>query len=234
MTKIISYIHFLGCIGWSIFILIGLIVEPPPPRGEYILLLLVIPAALAITGSGIYLFIYGQNRLLLTKIVSYINFLGCIGWSICGFCALITGGLRPEEYLVLLALFATTASGIHLFVIRFVIWRQALAQLWKIKKLTILWAGTFVIVDMCLFPPFVSNSGSEYYGRGYAYLFSDRISVVEPKSWPSSYTSYISVRAHIDFVRLIIQCAIVGLITGVLLYTLKDKKDEGAENEAVR
>lgn len=65
----------------------------------------------------------------------------------------------------------------------------------------ILWIGILLIVLMCLFPPWV------YQGEfaGYAYLFSN---------WLGS----------LDLVRLIIQCAIVGLITGALLYTLKDEK----------
>lgn len=87
----------------------------------------------------------------------------------------------------------------------------------KIKKLIILWAGIFIIVAMCLFPPFVTKDGTV----GYAQLFSRQISI--------AYSSYDTkeVDAHIDIARLIIQCAIVGLITGALLYTLKDKKAEG-------
>ncbi len=80
----------------------------------------------------------------------------------------------------------------------------------------ILWTGIFVIVAMCLFPPWADK------GRmvGYAYLFSD-----------GNFQQFRrgDIRAHIDLVRLLIQCAIVGLITGGLLYTLKDKKAEGAE-----
>lgn len=66
---------------------------------------------------------------------------------------------------------------------------------------------------MCLFPPWVAENKIQ----GYAYLFS---------GYPIIGFSY---EAHIDLVRLIIQCAIVGLITGALLYTLKDKKAERAE-----
>jgi hypothetical protein len=86
------------------------------------------------------------------------------------------------------------------------------------KKLIILWSGIFVIVAMCLFPPFVAKDGTV----GYAQLFSREISI--------AYSSYDTreVDAHIDVVRLIIQCVIVGLITGALLYTLKDKKNEGS------
>ncbi len=99
---------------------------------------------------------------------------------------------------------------------------KVVAALQNNKKKSAAWAGTFVIVVMCLFPPFISNSYSDEgsFFRGYAYLFSaGRIFV-------RSYNVYIP--AHIDFVRLIIQCAIVGLITGVLLYTLNDKKAEGS------
>jgi nitric oxide reductase large subunit len=103
---------------------------------------------------------------------------------------------------VVFAICATTAIGIYLFVI----WKQDSARFWKTKKLIILWTGTFVVVALCLFPPWVANDKFV----GHAYLFSDG----------NSYKS------HIDLVRLIIQCAIVGLITGVLLYTLNVKKAE--------
>jgi hypothetical protein len=71
----------------------------------------------------------------------------------------------------------------------------------------ILWIGILLIVLMCLFPPWVWERG---HFAGHAYLFSE--------GWTLR-------NAHIDLVRLIIQCVIVGLITGTLLYTLKDKKN---------
>jgi hypothetical protein len=74
----------------------------------------------------------------------------------------------------------------------------------------ILWIGISLIVLMCLFPPW--GRGGEF--DGYAYLFSGG-------------NSY---KTHIDLVRLIIQCIIVGLITGGLLYTLNVKKaDDGGK-----
>ncbi len=48
--------------------------------------------------------------------------------------------------LVISALFAPTVSWIYLLSSRFAIWRQ----LYKIKKLIVLWVGIFVIVAMCL------------------------------------------------------------------------------------
>jgi hypothetical protein len=78
----------------------------------------------------------------------------------------------------------------------------------------ILWAGIFVIVAMCLFPPWAAEGGQI---AGYAFLYSD--GTFQP--------TYHTIYAHIDLVRLVIQCAIVGLITGALLYTLNDKKAEG-------
>ena len=56
--------------------------------------------------------------------------------------------------------------------------------------------------------------------RSYAFLLSNGILVL-------LHNGYVIAPAHIDFVRLIIQCVIVGLITRALLYTLKDKKAEG-------
>jgi len=161
-----------------------------------------------------------------TKIISYINFLGCIGWSIFGLVLLLflliaaieeelKYGLITEEafpFFLIFALFATTASGIILY---YEDGRNVLVQLWKIKKQPILWIGIVVILAMCLFPPFISEQGES---MGYAYLFSDIILGESPHQ----------SHAHIDFAGFIIQCAIVGLITGALLYTLKDKKTETA------
>ena len=98
-----------------------------------------------------------------------------------------------------------------------------MAHLLKRKEIIILWTGVFIIVVMCLFPPRI-------YGRkmvGYAFLFSDTISVFDQKSFDGS-NMYKTVNANIDLVHLIIQCVIVALITGALFYTLKDKKSEGS------
>jgi hypothetical protein len=224
MTKIISYIHLFGCIGWSIvgfvFLIGGLI------NGEHIdiLLFFLFSAVYATTVSGIYLFIVGRKKqlenikipTLKTKIISYIHLLGCIGWSILGFYGLMEG-LRPEQCLFVLAVFVTTSSGIYLFVIQFAVCRQGLARLWKVKKLTVLWIGITIIVLMCLFPPW--GRGGRFFG--YAFLFTGRFNTgmgsraTRGREW-----------GEIDLVRLIIQCVIVGLITGALLYTLNSKKSE--------
>jgi hypothetical protein len=230
MTKIISYIHLLACIGLSIFIFCVVLMTDPE-------LIIVFFAVLAITVSGIYLFIIGRKKQPediktsnLTKIISYFHLLGCIGWSIFLFWSFMEGkiNLRDNvEIFVFSALFAPTVSGIYLFIVRSAIWRQFFIRLWKAKRLTILWTGIFIIVVMCLFPPFVSNSDSERHCKGYAFLFSDIISVLDHEGVFGN--TYESVPAHIDLVRLIIQCAIVGLITGALLYTLDNKKSETGE-----
>jgi hypothetical protein len=77
------------------------------------------------------------------------------------------------------------------------------------KKLIVLWSGTLLIILMCLFPPWA------YDGKlaGYAFCFSDGI---------GTYSHY----GHIDLARLIIQCVVVGLLTGALYYTLNSKKLE--------
>ena len=71
-------------------------------------------------------------------------------------------------------------------------------------KKIVLWVGTVIIVLMCFFPPWVMIYDD--YFVGYAFLF------------------YGGNKTHIDLVRLIVQCAIVGLITGVSFYTLNNKK----------
>jgi hypothetical protein len=211
MTKIISYIHLLACIGLSIFMFYVVLMTDPE-------LIMVFFAVLAITASGIYLFIIGRKRQLediktsnVTKIISYFHLLGCFSWSIFLFWSFMDGRISPRdnvEIFVFSALFAPTVSGIYLFIVQSVICRQCLVRLWKVKKLTILWTGIFVIVAMCLFPPWVDKYGKI---AGYAFLFSDG-------GYP------FSKKAHIDFVRLIIQCVIAGVIAGALLYTLNDKK----------
>jgi len=102
----------------------------------------------------------------------------------------------------------------------------------------ILWIGIVIIVLMCLFPPFITDSkiSSNYddrdgrHKRGYTYLFSNEIPTCNRKDYRyyDDWRRSAFVPAHIDFVRLIIQCGIIGLITGGLLYSLKDKKAEGS------
>ena len=61
MTKIISYIHLIGCILWTLFAIVIAIIEI-----EYLFddgFILVILAGLATTCPGIYLFLIGRNRL---------------------------------------------------------------------------------------------------------------------------------------------------------------------------
>lgn len=103
----------------------------------------------------------------------------------------------------------------------------------KRKKLIILWSGTIIIVIMCFFPPFISNSKikgdyrmPDKYKTRYTFLFSNEIPIRERMNYEDydDYRRNAFVPAHIDFVRLIIQCAIVGLITGVLLFTLGNSK----------
>jgi hypothetical protein len=231
MNKIISYIHLLGCVGWSIFVLCSFMAKEIDPDSTGILLL---TGIFATTASGVYLFIIRRKKQpenIKTSntniIISLIHFLGCIGLSIFGLVLLIDG-LSEGQHMDILVLFAfsacfaTTASGIYLFLFRYVIWRKDLAQLCKRKNLVILWTGVLLIILMCLFPPFVSDSSTGY-RHGYSYFFSNTISVADYKSFDGSYI-YKSLKAHIDFVRLVIPCAIVGLITVALLYTLKDKK----------
>jgi hypothetical protein len=87
------------------------------------------------------------------------------------------------------------------------------------KQLAVMWVGIGIIVLMCLFPPWITNGGIV----DYVCLFSNgTISIIGP-NYPQTY-NYMT--AHIDSIRLIIQCAIVGLITGSLLYTLKNKKNK--------
>jgi hypothetical protein len=142
LTKIISYIHLLGCIGWSIFGLIVFIMEHAYKDYKDYEEMLAFFALFVTTASGIYLFIVGRKKqpeniktpkaTLMTKIISYIHLLGCIGWSIFGVCLFFMAPpTEAWQWFILVSLFVTTASGIYLSIIRFVNWRQNLARLQK-------------------------------------------------------------------------------------------------------
>jgi hypothetical protein len=91
-------------------------------------------------------------------------------------------------------------------------------------KLIILWISILLIVLMCLFPPWV-GTGEGKAGRflGYAYLFSD-LRTINRMSGESRSEFIGDLPARIDLNRLFVQYAIVALITGGLLFVLKDKK----------
>ena len=80
----------------------------------------------------------------------------------------------------------------------------------------VLWIGIGVIVLMCLFPPWMELGESEEF-LGDAFLFKGPL---------NGTGGYLKQSPRIDSTRLMIRCAIVGLITVALLYTLKNKKSE--------
>ncbi len=83
------------------------------------------------------------------------------------------------------------------------------------KKHKIIWIGIAVVVLMCIFPPWIRvielEGSRAYRSIGYHFLLAP------PKS--KGIESY-----SIDLGRLIIQCVIVSLITGGLLYTLRTEQ----------
>jgi uncharacterized membrane protein YqhA len=130
-TKVISYIHLLGCIGWSVFGFVDLVYLITEDAWMIDALVILLYCALfATTASGIYLFVVRRNKRLesiknpntiMTIVISYIHLLGCIGWSVFGFVGLIENfiwRMDAKEILAFCAIFATTASGIYLFVVR--------------------------------------------------------------------------------------------------------------------
>jgi hypothetical protein len=105
----------------------------------------------------------------------------------------------------------------------------------------ILWIGITIIVAMCLFPPWVTKdkAGTVVYACLFSneldrWSYSWRGSYYPPPAYQQFLWRMFSRKpsgfplGHIDLVRLIIQCGIVSLITGGLLYTLKDKKTKGS------
>ncbi len=76
------------------------------------------------------------------------------------------------------------------------------------KQMIVLWIGITVFVLMGLFPPFIASLPSGYGGRQRYYQF------------------ILSIYGNIDIIRLCVQWAMVAVITGGLIYTLKDKKDD--------
>jgi hypothetical protein len=177
MTKIISYIHLLGCIGWSICGLVLLTTEDSV--GGKVLALF---ALFTTTASGC-LFVLGHNvqlgklesikthnALLMTKIISCIHLMGCIGWSVWGLLLLKEWLEYPDTAggFIFFALFTTTASGVYLFIVWMRDWVWVLYRhleafgVWKI----LLWTGVVVVVLMCLFPPWVRGEPP----TGYAFI----------------------------------------------------------------
>ncbi len=76
------------------------------------------------------------------------------------------------------------------------------------KQMMVLWIGITVFVLMGLFPPFIAPLPSGYGGRQRYYQF------------------ILSIYGNIDIIRLCVQWAMVAVITGGLIYILKDKKDD--------
>lgn len=155
----------------------------------------------------------------MTKIISYIHLLACIGWSIFLFYILIT--VHPKDTGAILALsplFAVTASGIYLFVVR----RNKLLESIKNPN-AILWTGVVIVTLMCLFPPWITFE--DYQGRRLL-----RNGEVEPyKRIPAGF-SFIydppNERAEIDYGRLIIELVPVGLVVATVMFTIRNKKKE--------
>jgi len=86
-----------------------------------------------------------------------------------------------------------------------------------------LWVGIGVLVLMLVFPPWVGIQSlsrtaniTNVYPLGYAPLFSP------PPAGAGK---------QVDFGRLSIQCLAVVLVTGGMIYTLKDSKDKGEQDE---
>ncbi len=107
------------------------------------------------------------------------------------------------------------------------------AQLWKIKKLIILWVGIFLIVLMGLFPPWVLEREIRNYGEDIKYTTEPG-----PYSWigkpPRAYRyssksdSFVEVYPRpkfVDLYRLGIQYFVVAVVAAGLIITLRDKKD---------
>jgi len=94
------------------------------------------------------------------------------------------------------------------------------------KQEVVLWIGTAIFVLMSLFPPWLYTYDALVYGLhtqkpiGYFWLFS------KPQPSDSNYAG-----VSIDCSRLLIQWAIVVVVTVGLIYIFKDKKDKKAMNK---
>ena len=67
MRKVISWFHFLACVGWIIFLITILITQGLP--GFKVEVIALIIASLLTPAAGVYLFIIGRNKEL-TKLKS--------------------------------------------------------------------------------------------------------------------------------------------------------------------
>ncbi len=72
-------------------------------------------------------------------------------------------------------------------------------------QLKVLWVGIGIFVVMGLFPPYWQRSVGHGSGIAYSFILNTR---------------------DVAFTHLFIQWAIVAVITGSLIYTLKDRKKE--------
>ncbi|MBA7650477.1 hypothetical protein ES703_58283 [subsurface metagenome] len=94
----------------------------------------------------------------------------------------------------------------------------------NIKQKIVLWIGIAIIVIMGLFPPWIMPITRRYgmgntvkYRKYYGYDFI----------WAQPESSLVSI----DFHRLGLQWAIVGVITGGLIYSFKDKKPKDEQKQ---
>jgi len=121
------------------------------------------------------------------------------------------------------------------YVLRFVI-GSPVASANKVTFLMMLWAGIIVIVLMCLFPPWVrvirlpSSNIKGTIAVGYAPLWQPP----EPGLYYTPLEKLAGIPAwskvgpvSIDFPRLLLQCFIIILVAGGLLYSLKSTRNHG-------
>lgn len=92
------------------------------------------------------------------------------------------------------------------------------------SQMRLLWVGTGFIILMCLIPPWEGHSGIRVGGRrGSAAVYT--------QTWDQIYCPIFlspSPKARIAFLRLTVQCFVVGLLTAAGIFTLqqRDKRRE--------
>jgi len=99
------------------------------------------------------------------------------------------------------------------------------------KQKYCLWIGIVVIVLMGIFPP--TRRGyfyKDHYG-GFGPNKEERMKPLD-YSFHSGYTFLFSAEvSDIGFGKLIVQWAVVAVVTGGLIFTFGDKKDEKSKDE---
>ncbi|HUT59840.1 MAG TPA: hypothetical protein VNA25_18490 [Phycisphaerae bacterium] len=92
------------------------------------------------------------------------------------------------------------------------------------RQLFVLWIAVLAVAAMCAFPPWtIDDGGIRRLDDGYHFLLRPPKQKTQLAPDGTTYTYMVSSR--IDSSRLLVQCAIVGVIAAGLIASLRSKPD---------